>query len=115
MLIRFNICSLCFLTYCNFSYFPLWFSGRDFGSDCISSWSLLIFYFSNTLNSVSQITRIKLIFIVMQNNYHGFNKLNYVCVFTDRFNAVLMLWFSVLLVLVSVSLLLLHPLCLDHI
>ena len=25
MLIRFTVCSLCILTYCNFSYFPLWF------------------------------------------------------------------------------------------
>ena len=25
MLIRLTICSLCVLTYCNFSYFPLWF------------------------------------------------------------------------------------------
>ena len=30
-----------YFDYCNFSYFPLWFLGRDFGSDCISSWSLL--------------------------------------------------------------------------
>ena len=28
---------------CNFSlYFPLWFRGRDFGSDCISVWSLCL-------------------------------------------------------------------------
>ena len=26
-----------------FSYFPLWFCERDFDSDCVSSWSLLIF------------------------------------------------------------------------
>ena len=45
MLIRFTVCSLCILTYCNFSYFPLWFRGRDFGSECISSWSLLIIHF----------------------------------------------------------------------
>ena len=45
LLIRFTICSLCILTYCNLSYFRLWFLGRDFGSDCISSWSLITFYF----------------------------------------------------------------------
>ena len=37
LLIWFTICSLCILTYCKFSYFPLWFIGQDFGSDCISS------------------------------------------------------------------------------
>ena len=40
-----GICSLCILTYCNLSYFLLWFWRQDFGSDYISSWSLLIFYF----------------------------------------------------------------------
>ena len=30
---------------CNFSYFLLWFWGRDFGSGCICSCSLLIIYF----------------------------------------------------------------------
>ena len=36
----------CILTYCNFSYFPRWFfrGGGDFGSECIISRSLLIFY-----------------------------------------------------------------------
>ena len=43
MLIRFTVCSLCILTYYDFSYFTFWFSGRDFGSDCISSWSLINF------------------------------------------------------------------------
>ena len=45
LLIRFTICSLCILTYCNLSYFPLWFGGGDFDSDCISSWPLFTFYF----------------------------------------------------------------------
>ena len=35
-----------YLSYCYFSYTPLRFCGRNFGSDCISSWSLLIFYLS---------------------------------------------------------------------
>ena len=39
--------SLCIMTICNFSFFPLLFRGQDFGSDCISSWSLLTFYFSD--------------------------------------------------------------------
>ena len=45
LLIRFTVFSLCILIYCNFNYFPLWFLGRDIGSDCISFWSLLIYYF----------------------------------------------------------------------
>ena len=43
LLITLTVC--CLLLYCNFSYFLLWFEGRDFGSDCISSWSLLTFFF----------------------------------------------------------------------
>ena len=27
LLIRFTVGTLCFLTYCNFSYFPFWFEG----------------------------------------------------------------------------------------
>ena len=34
------------LSICNFSFLPLSrFRGRDVGSDCISSWSLLTFHF----------------------------------------------------------------------
>ena len=40
-----HICSLCILTYCQL--LSTLILGRDFGSDCISSRSLLIFY-SNT-------------------------------------------------------------------
>ena len=29
-----TICSLCDLSICNLSYFPLWFQVQDFGSDC---------------------------------------------------------------------------------
>ena len=36
---RLPICSLCTLTICNFSYFPIWISGLDLGSDCFNSWS----------------------------------------------------------------------------
>ena len=43
LLIRFTIFSLCILTICKFSHFPFWFRGPDFGSDCISSWSLFTF------------------------------------------------------------------------
>ena len=45
LLIQFTICSLCILTYCNLSYFPRWFKRQDFGSNYISSWSSVIFYF----------------------------------------------------------------------
>ena len=30
---------------CNFVFFPFWFRGRDFGSDCTSFWSRFPFYF----------------------------------------------------------------------
>ena len=30
---------------CKLGHFPLWFSGSDFGSDCISSSPLLMLYF----------------------------------------------------------------------
>ena len=42
---RLSICSLCILTICNFSYFAFWFLGLCLGSDCLSFWSLPIFYF----------------------------------------------------------------------
>ena len=34
------------MSICNFGCFPFCFRGHDLGSDCISSWSLLTFYFS---------------------------------------------------------------------
>ena len=37
--------SICNLFICKFCYFPIWFGGQNFGSDCTSSWSLLIFTF----------------------------------------------------------------------
>ena len=42
LLTRLTICSLCILTIGNFSYFPFWFWGQNFGSDCSCSWSLLL-------------------------------------------------------------------------
>ena len=45
LLPRLTICSLCILTICNFSYFPLWFLGLDLGSDCFRSLCLHTFYF----------------------------------------------------------------------
>ena len=45
LLTRLTICSPCILTFCNFDYFPFWFLGLDFGSDCFSSWSLHTFNF----------------------------------------------------------------------
>ena len=41
--------SPCYISICNFSYFPFWFRGQNCGSrsdcmSCISSWSLLTFY-----------------------------------------------------------------------
>ena len=53
MLIRFTISSLCIMTICNFSYFPLWFLGGEFGSDCNSSLSMLSFYFVFSVTAVS--------------------------------------------------------------
>ena len=41
-----RVCSLCVVSLCIFGYYPFWFRGQDFGSDCTSSWSLLTFYFS---------------------------------------------------------------------
>ena len=32
---RINICSLCIMTICYSTYFPLWFRERYLGSDCI--------------------------------------------------------------------------------
>ena len=40
-----RICSPCDLSIFNSNYFPFWFRGYDIGSDCASSWSLLILYF----------------------------------------------------------------------
>ena len=37
---RLTLGSLFILTIRNCSYFPFWFSGMDFGSDCFCSWSL---------------------------------------------------------------------------
>ena len=33
------------MSICYFIYFPFWFCGHNFGSDCASSWSLFTFYF----------------------------------------------------------------------
>ena len=33
------------ISICNFRFFKFWFRGKDFGSRCTSSWSLLYFYF----------------------------------------------------------------------
>ena len=38
---RLAICSHCIVYICCFSYYPFWFRGHGFGSDCIISWSLL--------------------------------------------------------------------------
>ena len=40
-----TVCYLCIMFICNFGYFLFWFQGKEFGSDCISSLSLLTFYF----------------------------------------------------------------------
>ena len=57
----YHMFSLYILTY-NFSYFKLWFWGRDFDSDCMRSWSLgtrktglsppVIFYITDRLKVV---------------------------------------------------------------
>ena len=41
LVMRLTMFSLCIVYICNFGYFPFWFRGRDFGSCCGSSWSLL--------------------------------------------------------------------------
>ena len=44
---RLTVCSPCELSISNFGYFPFWFQGQ--GSNCTSSWPLLIFFrFSST-------------------------------------------------------------------
>ena len=45
LLIRLTGYSLCTMFICNFGYFPFWFQGRDFGSNCIRPWSLFTFMF----------------------------------------------------------------------
>ena len=37
LLTRYTIFSLSILIMCNISYFPFWFCGLNFGSDCFSS------------------------------------------------------------------------------
>ena len=37
-----TLCSLCIMPICNFSYFPFWFEGWDWGHDCYSSCSRFI-------------------------------------------------------------------------
>ena len=39
----------CIMSICSFGYFPFWFRGRDFGSDCTSSCSLLACFTSHNL------------------------------------------------------------------
>ena len=39
-----TVCSLV-MSICSFGCFPFWFPGQDLGSVCVSSWSLLTFYF----------------------------------------------------------------------
>ena len=45
-LVRLTIRFLCVMYICNFGCFQFWFRVQDFGPGCISSFSLLIFYFS---------------------------------------------------------------------
>ena len=42
----------CSLSICYFGYFPFWFRGRDFGSDCSGFWSFLTFVFLDDENTV---------------------------------------------------------------
>ena len=44
-----NVCSLCILTICKFSYFPFWFLGLDLGSDYLVPGPLHAIYFSNVV------------------------------------------------------------------
>ena len=49
LLPRLTICSLRIMFTCCFRYFPFWFQGQDFGSDCASSWLLLTFYLTSVV------------------------------------------------------------------
>ena len=58
MLIRFTVCSLCILTYCNFSCFPFWFEGGTLvliAFHCFSSNSVAKqFVFKEFMHGVSK-------------------------------------------------------------
>ena len=56
LLTRLTVCSLLL-----FWLFPVLFRGRDFGSDCSGSWSLLICYFYNEEDGVSAFSQTFLI------------------------------------------------------
>ena len=62
LLIRITICSLYSLTYCNFSYFPLWFRARDLvlngpvpGHHLSFTFEILEHFFSNFIDSLCKI------------------------------------------------------------
>ena len=38
---RLTVCFLCNMSICNLSFFPIWFRGQKFSTECASSWSLL--------------------------------------------------------------------------
>ena len=49
LITRLAVCSHCVMSVFNLGCFAFWFRGRDFGSDCISVWSSLNFYYSITI------------------------------------------------------------------
>ena len=55
------MCSIHDLSNCNFSYYPLWFRRQDLGSDCNSSWSLLVVTFSQQHYNTSLTSHNKII------------------------------------------------------
>ena len=57
-----TICSLCIMPICCLNYFPFWFNGQDIGSDCVSSWSMLIFLLSGIIIQQNKIRGVKLFY-----------------------------------------------------
>ena len=50
---RLTVGSPCELSICNLSYFLFLFQGQDISSDCVSFWSLLIFYFLLQIHQIN--------------------------------------------------------------
>ena len=71
LLIRLTVCSLYIMFKYNFGYFPFWFRGQDFDSNCTTFWSLLTFLFYmvscsvySNINHFKRIARVWHLFVV---------------------------------------------------
>ena len=71
-------------------FFPFWFRGQDIGSDCTSSWSLLIFYFlyvpSLTCSILNKKGTSHAFLHAFQQKYTLF-RYHQVCLLCDRYQA----------------------------